>query len=110
MRAESPLEAKMVRLLWAFDIEGYEREYLFAQPERKWRFDFCFVEQRVALEVDGGQWHYHGGRHNTDSDRWKLNDAAARGYRVLRFSAAMLDEPDRCATLIERALGRESDD
>ena len=104
---DSPLEAKMVRLLWCYDIGGYEREYKFALPERQYRFDFAWPGQRVAIEVDGGQWSPHGGRHGTDRDREKLNLAAALGWRVLRFSGAMLDCPDDCAKIIKRSLGME---
>jgi very-short-patch-repair endonuclease len=107
---QSPLEAKMQRLLWCYDIDGWEREYKFALPSRQFRADFAFVAERVLVEVDGGQWHAHGGRHNTDKDREKLNLAAALGYRVLRFSGAMLDRPDECAEVIKAALEwRESD-
>jgi len=100
----------MVRLLWCYDIGGWEREYKFALP-RQFRADFAFVAERVLVEVDGGQWHPHGGRHNTDADREKLNLAAALGWRVLRFSGAMLDRPEECAEVIKAALGwrREND-
>ena len=106
--SDSPLEAKLLRLLWCYEIQGFEREYRFALP-RQWRADFAFVNERVLVEVDGGQWKPHGGRHNLDADREKTNEAAARGYRVLRFSGAMLDEPDKVADVIRRALGGGND-
>jgi very-short-patch-repair endonuclease len=62
-------------------------EYRFAPP-RRFRFDFCWVEQKIAVEVDGGLWIY--GRHNRASgaikDMEKLNLAVSLGYRVLRFT------------------------
>lgn len=58
----------------------------------------------VALEVDGGQWKAGGGRHNKDSDRIKLNLAAIMGWRVLRFSYAMLRDEAACLDVIRRAL------
>ncbi len=95
----------MQRLLWCYDIDGYEREYYFSKSlGRKHRFDFAWPDCKVAVEVDGGQWRSHGGRHNTDADREKLNLAAALGWRVLRFSGAMLDRPDECAEVIRMAL------
>ena len=108
---QSPLEAKMERLLWCYDLFGYAREYPFSKSVgRAHRFDFAWVDQRVAVEVDGGTYKAHGGRHNTDRDREKLNLAAALGWRVLRFSGAMLDRPDECANVIRAALEwRESD-
>jgi very-short-patch-repair endonuclease len=79
-------------------------EYRF-HPVRKWRFDFAWPLQWVAVEVDGGQWRAGGGRHNTDKDREKLNTAAARGWRVLRFShAALATDPTGCIELTRAAL------
>lgn len=55
-------------------------------PDRKWRFDFCWPEKLVALEVEGGIWT--GGRHTRGSgftkDMEKYNAAASMGWRVLR--------------------------
>ena len=65
----------------------YYREYKF-HPTRKWRFDFCWPELKIAVEVEGGVWS--GGRHTTGSgftkDCEKYNHAALLGYRVLRFT------------------------
>lgn len=60
-------------------------EYRFAPP-RRWRLDYAWPAVKVAVEFDGGQWLPRGGRHNRDTDREKLNRAAALGWRVLRFS------------------------
>jgi very-short-patch-repair endonuclease len=59
----------------------------------------------VAVEIDGGQWVAGGGRHNRDSDREKLNHAAADGWRVLRFSTQQVEkQPDACIELLRRTL------
>jgi len=79
-------------------------EYVF-HPKRKWRFDFALLEQLIACEVDGGQWSAGGGRHNRDSDRTKMNHAAALGWRVFRFSTQQLEaDPAACVRLICQAL------
>jgi len=66
-------------------------EYRF-HPTRKWRMDYAWPEQRVALEVDGGIWH--GGRHTRGAgwlkDTEKLNAAASMGWRLLRCTPAQL--------------------
>lgn len=66
-------------------------ELVFAPP-RKWRFDFAWVGQCVALEVEGGIWT--GGRHTRGSgftkDMEKYNEAAARGWRVIRVAPERL--------------------
>jgi hypothetical protein len=82
---ERALETRLAQL--APDLPPASREYRFA-PGRGYRFDFAWIEQRVACEVDGGQWAAGGGRHATDADRDKLNLAAVLGWRVLRFSPA----------------------
>jgi len=72
-------------------------------PTRRWRFDYAYPDARLAIEVDGGQYTPRGGRHNTDVDREKLNEAAKLGWRVLRYSGAMLKDPARVAADIEAA-------
>ena len=82
--------------LRVFKISDYFREYRF-DVIRKFRFDFAWVNQRVGVEIDGGQWKLFGGRHNRDSDRAKLNIAVSQGWRVLRFSTLQLKEdPKKC--------------
>ena len=79
-------------------------EYKFL-PLRRFRFDWAFPVYRVAVEVDGGVWLPHGGRHGTDKDREKLNLAAANGWLVLRFSPEMLNgDPEGCCEMVRDAL------
>ena len=63
-----------------------EREYVF-DPERKWRFDFAFPDEMVAVEVEGGLWQV--GRHQRAggfaADCIKYNRAAILGWKVLRY-------------------------
>ena len=82
------------------------RQRLEAAHLQDWRFDFCWLApHKLAVECDGGQWAPHGGRHNTDGDRTKLNQAAALGWRVMRFSGQMLrDDPAGIVEMVRRAL------
>lgn len=66
-------------------------EYRF-HPVRKWRFDWAFVAQRLAVEFDGGQWLSHGGRHNRDGDREKMNAASVAGWSVIHISNQMWNQ------------------
>lgn len=87
-------------------LVGYTiiREYTFADP-RKFRFDLAWIAQRVAVEVDGGQWVANGGRHNRDSDREKMNYAAANGWRVMHITPDMMrDDPASFFNLLRVAL------
>ena len=64
-----------------------ESEYRF-HPVRKWRFDYAFPEQKVAVECEGGVWMRGGGRHNRGKgmvgDMQKYSEAAALGWRIIR--------------------------
>lgn len=81
-----------------------EQQYRF-HASRKWRFDYAWPAMKLAVEIDGGQWIAHGGRHNTDGDREKLNAAAVLGWRVLRYSGAMLARPTKIKAEILKVLG-----
>lgn len=54
-------------------------------PVRKWRFDFGFEKEKVALEVQGGL--FSNGRHSRGAsllkEHEKLNAAAQMGWRIL---------------------------
>jgi len=104
----SALEAAFVIAwqLYAPDCERPLEQYRFC-PGRRWAFDFAFpwATPPLAVECDGGQWAAHGGRHNTDADREKLNAAAALGWRVMRFSASMLRDPEAVVAMVREALG-----
>ena len=82
--------AYLLRICGA-DLPEPQREYVFARP-RKWRFDFAYVPQKVAIEVNGGRYAFAGGRHASDGDYEKLRRAAALGWRVLPVSVTDLRE------------------
>lgn len=58
---------------------------------RKWRFDFAWPEDKVAVELEGGTWSRKKMAHNTGAgiqrDIEKLNAAVLMGWRVLRYTA-----------------------
>lgn len=97
--------------LWERLAPGFPRptaEYKFCDW-RKFRFDWAWPELRVGVEVDGGAWLAHGGRHAGDGDREKLNLAAQLGWRVLRYSPRMLsDDPLGVVNQVAAALGLET--
>jgi very-short-patch-repair endonuclease len=69
-----------------------EREYVFAAP-RKWAFDFAWPEKKIAVEIEGGT-AFGKSRHSRgegfEKDVRKYNAAALLGWRVLRFTTAMV--------------------
>jgi very-short-patch-repair endonuclease len=79
-------------------------EYRF-HSERKWRFDFAFIPQLVALEVEGGTWIK--GRHSRgkglERDCEKYNEAAILGWKVIRATTNMVND-GRALKFVEKAL------
>ena len=61
---------------------------LMFHPKRKWRFDFAWEEQKLALEIHGGI--HSGGRHTRGrgfvEDRAKMNEATLLGWTVLEVT------------------------
>lgn len=84
-----------------------EREYRF-DPERRWRIDFCFPAERLAIEIEGGVWQR--GRHvrplGFTRDIEKANALALAGYRLLRFTTQQVQSGYAIDTVM-RALGKE---
>lgn len=66
---------------------NFVQEYKF-HPKRKWRFDFADLENKIAVEIEGGV--YTRGRHVRPvgyvRDMEKYNYATIMGWRVLRFT------------------------
>ncbi len=90
---EDYLETMMLML--STELRGkYVREFVF-HPQRKWRFDFAFVDCKVAVEVDGGE--YLGNRGVTDphaksKNYEKINQATILGWRVLRYRGSTIKD------------------
>jgi len=86
-------------------------EYLFARSmKRRWRFDWAFVEQQVAVEVEGGAFMVGGGRHTRGAgfvrDLEKYNHATILGWRVLRVTPQQITNW-KALTYVERLLGEK---
>lgn len=70
-----------------------EKEYRF-HPVRKWRFDFAYPVEKIAIEAEGAIWangrHTRGSGFNKDCE--KYNAAAILGWRVLRYTTSNIDQ------------------
>jgi hypothetical protein len=72
---------------------------------RDWKADFCWPDEALMVEIDGGQWAPGGGRHAGDDDKWKRNDAVLLGWRVLHYSGEMLKgDPAAVVAQVQAAL------
>jgi hypothetical protein len=90
------------------------RQFQFALP-RKWEFDFCWINNRVAVEIHGGvdvDGYGLRGRHvrgkGFEDDRRKINMATCLRWRVLEFTRSMMeprgDEDSEAITMLRLAL------
>lgn len=89
---KSQLEEYFLMLVKAHNLPLPVREHKF-HPTRKWRFDFAWPDEMVAVEIEGGIWV--GGAHNRPkhfiSDCEKYNNAVILGWRLLRFARDNMD-------------------
>ena len=86
-----------------------EPEHQF-HDSRKWRIDYAWADEKVALEVEGGVWTR--GRHTRGSgfvkDMEKYNEVALHGFTLVRVVPDDLLTEDTL-DLIERAIELQSE-
>ncbi len=96
----SPYERMFARQVEDAQLPPPERDYLF-YPGRRWRFDFCWVPQHLAVEIEGGIirnrkgiWvttHGHASANRYMSDIEKYNAAAVMVFCLLRFPGPLVE-------------------
>jgi hypothetical protein len=113
---ESHLEEVLLSLILAEGLPIPTFGHVF-HPDRLWRFDAAYIEEMIAVEVDGG---IHGvgpacpvcgrraqGGHNSaagfTSDREKINTAQVMGWIVLSVTNKQI-EAGQATDFIRRAL------
>ena len=76
-------------------------------PKKKFEIDIAFVDQKLAVEVDG--WAYHGKYlSGFVRDRVKQNLLVCEGWRLLRFTANQIyKKEDKCIEMIKKCLDLE---
>tara|TARA_R110002095_G_scaffold165188_5_gene143401 strand:+ start:814 stop:1176 length:363 start_codon:yes stop_codon:yes gene_type:complete len=85
-----------------------EREYQF-HPTRRWRLDFAWLKQRVAVEIQGGVFLKGRTGHTSgvgvQRDCEKGNAATSLGWRVLHFTTQDLrQKPVQCCEQVIELL------
>ena len=106
----SVLEDTLIAQIKAAKLPIPVAEYVFAKGRgRRWRFDFAFVDRKIAIEVEGGTWV--NGRHNRgagfEKDCEKYTIAAVDGWLVLRFTGKQIESGWALVT-IEEMLARNT--
>ena len=98
--AKKRLHYRVTKQLWG--LPSPEAEVLF-HPTRKWRFDYAWPDQKIALEVHGAT--HNNGRHTRGkgyaNDREKMNEAQLLGWIVIEVASENI--PDVRAW-IQRAM------
>ncbi len=103
----SEAERDLHRLLREAGIDGWEGNWGFELLSGVYWIDIAFEKLKLAIEVDG--WEFHKTPEAFESDRWRQNDLVLAGWRVLRFTAKMIrDHPQIVLRVIERALAQGS--
>lgn len=90
------------RILRAGGLTGWTSNHPVVVGGFRYYLDIAFPEAKLAIEIDG---RLHHGPEAFEKDRWRQNDLVLEGWRVLRFTWAMLVEaPELVLAAIERAL------
>ena len=106
-RANISLAKKRLHDRVALQLYGLPKPVpeLTFHPKRKWRFDYAWPEEKVALEIHGAT--YKNGRHTRGlgfaRDREKMNEAQLLGWIVIE---ATVDNLGLIREWIEKALER----
>ena len=101
----SELEADFARAVNLPHIPRPERE-LCLVPNRQWRSDFVWPEQRLVVEVEGGT--HSGGRHTRGrgfaGDCRKYAALTLQGWKVIRVTGEHIKSGE-AVSWVEQALG-----
>jgi len=77
-----------------------ETEFLF-DSGRKWRFDFAWPRQKVAVEIDGFGFG-HQAVDRLAENHAKQHAAVVNGWRVLRYTSRCLGSKQKAADAVEQ--------
>ena len=93
--AQAESERRLHRLLRGAGVEGWRAQYPVCIGGRTYYLDAALPQHRLAIEVDGRRFH-DDSADRFESDRDRQNALIGAGWRVLRFTWAMLvNEPER---------------
>lgn len=102
----SDIEREAAFLLKAGGIPAPECEYVPIEG-RRFRCDFAWPEQKVALEVEGGSWvqgrHVRGSGFEKDAEKYSL--LASEGWLVIRATRSQVEDLSFIAW-VRRALAQ----
>jgi len=104
----SVIEEMFAQHVRAQKLPAPEREFRF-DPTRRWRMDFAWPVQRVAVEVEGGI--HSGGRHTRgtgfEQDARKYLAAMLAGWVVVRVTGKMVRDGTAVDALCKLLTGTQ---
>jgi hypothetical protein len=86
---DSGLEMRFTRAIVGNGLPGPVQQYPVSVGRRHYRIDLAYPELKIAIEIDG--WEYHRSRGSFDDDRSRANDLVVAGWHVLRFTSSTTD-------------------
>jgi hypothetical protein len=100
---ESELEARVLEVIDAAGVPRPVKQRTVRLGGARHRLDFVFPGTKVVIEADGFAWHAHP--LSFEKDRARANALAARGYVVLHWTWAALEErPSQLISELVHAL------
>ncbi|MGO9605649.1 MAG: endonuclease domain-containing protein [Candidatus Binataceae bacterium] len=102
-RDRTEAERKLWKLLHSRRLHG--AKFRFQHPIGSYFGDFCCLNSRLIVEVDGGQ---HADEEKATYDRRRTAYLQSQGFTVMRFwNHDVLQRPDWVVERIQEAIGAE---
>lgn len=99
---DSDLETRILRVIVSAGLPVPVQQHRVRIAGRQVRIDLAYPDVKLAIELDG--WEFHGTRTAFDDDRARANLLVAHGWTLLRFTSRSPNEEIlRC---VEAALGQ----
>jgi len=86
---DSGLEMRFARAIVGGGLPEPVQQHPVAIGNRHYRIDLAYPEHKIAIEIDG--WEYHRSRSAFEDDRNRANDLVVAGWHVLRFTSDITD-------------------
>jgi hypothetical protein len=86
---DSDLETRVLRLLVAHGFPPPVQQHRVRLGGRTFKIDLAYPTLRLAIELDG--WEFHGSRSAFDDDRTRANLLVAAGWTLVRFTSRSTD-------------------
>ena len=98
---DSDLETRVLRALVAAGLAAPVQQHRVRIGKRTFRIDLAYPVARLAIELDG--WEFHSSRTAFDDDRARANALVTAGWTVLRFTSRSTDA--EIVACVRAALG-----